>query len=61
MELKRMDQHLFYIVLIAEGATGKLSQFRNILKSIYNKPLILMNKNVFLNIVERLKQWKYLH
>jgi len=50
-----MEQHTFTFSLIVVGAFEKVSQFKMPLNSIYNKPFVLMNKNVFLNIAEGLK------
>ncbi len=42
-----IDQHVFYLSLIIEGATEKVSQFMMSLKSIYNKNFF-SEQNVFI-------------
>ncbi len=51
-----MEQHVFTISLIIEGATEKVLQFMLPLKSIYKKSFGLTLKNVFLNTAERLEK-----
>ncbi len=41
-----MEQHVFKLSLIIEGASEKVSQLIMPKKSIYNKKTVLMNKNV---------------
>jgi hypothetical protein len=54
-----MEQHVFYISLIIEGATEKVLQFKMPFKSIYNKNLgFNEQKNVILNTTMRFKEQK---
>jgi hypothetical protein len=52
-----MEQRIFTISLIIEGATEKVLQFQMPLKSIYNKNTWFhLTKNVILNTTKRFKQ-----
>ncbi len=46
----------FAFSIIIEGTTEKVMQFMMPLKSVYNKNLGFMEKNVFLNTTDRFKQ-----
>jgi hypothetical protein len=50
-----MEEQILRLALIIEDTSKKVLQFIMPLKSIY-KFLFLMNKNVFLNTSEKLKQ-----
>jgi hypothetical protein len=53
-----MEQHIFSIFIDYRGHHRKGAAFIMPLKSIYNKTLVSLNKNLFLNTTEKFKQEK---
>jgi hypothetical protein len=54
-----MEHHIFAFTLIKEGITEKVLQFTMALKTIYNKVLVSLNKDMYvLNTIESLNQEK---
>jgi hypothetical protein len=52
-----MEQHIFAFLLIIEGTTEKLLQFKIPLKSIYNQNISFIEQILyFLNTTDRFKQ-----
>jgi len=54
--ISQWSSAFFAFSIITEGTTEKVFQFIMPLKSICNKTLVSLNKNVFLNTAERSKQ-----
>jgi hypothetical protein len=50
---QQLNSTYFKLFLILEGPTEKLSKFTMPLNSIYNKKIVIMNKNVFLKMARK--------